>query len=132
MVEFSGSNDTLFYIVLCRVLMNLCDFLVPLTSFGPWQSHLGPPSAPSLPKVAIFDDIWCHFGVILELTQALRIRSVFFIDSGVYPNALRRVLAAAGALFSLWRPVANNIEFWFHFEEILGDNSSTILTLGSA
>ena len=43
------------------------DFLVPWTSFGPWQSHLGRPSAPSLPKVAIFDDIWGRSEVTLEL-----------------------------------------------------------------
>ena len=48
-------------------LMKFGEFVVSLTSFGPWQSHLGPPSAPSLSKVAIFDDTWCHFGVILEL-----------------------------------------------------------------
>ena len=30
------------------------------------------------------------------------------------------VLAAAGALFSLWRPVANNVDFGLHFGVILG------------
>ena len=54
----------------------------------------------------------------------------FFIDFGVYPKARRRVLAAAGALFSLWRPVANNGDFGLHFGVILGAQSSTILTLG--
>ena len=43
------------------------DFLMPWASFGPWQSHLGPPGAPSWPEVAIFDDIWGHSGVTLEL-----------------------------------------------------------------
>ena len=55
----------------------------------------------------------------------------FFIDFGVCPKALRRVLAAAGALFSLWRPVANDGYFGLHFGIILGAQSSTILTLGS-
>ena len=41
-----------------------------------------------------------------------------------------RILAATGALFSLWRPVANNGDFGFHFGVILGAQSSTILTLG--
>ena len=54
----------------------------------------------------------------------------FFIDFGVCPKALRRVLAAAGALFSLWRPVATNVDFWLHFGVILGAQTSTILTLG--
>ena len=40
---------------------------MPLTSFGPWQSRLGPPSAPSCPTVVSFDDIWGHFRVILGL-----------------------------------------------------------------
>ena len=44
----------------------------------------------------------------------------FFIDFGVCPKALRMVLAAAGALFSLWRPVANNGYFGLHFGIILG------------
>ena len=38
-----------------------------MTSFGPCHSHLGPPSAPSWPKVAIVCDVWGHVGVILEL-----------------------------------------------------------------
>ena len=45
--------------------MDLGDFFVPWTSFGPWQSHLGPPGAPSWPEVAIFYDIWGHFGAHL-------------------------------------------------------------------
>ena len=48
-------------------LMKLGDFLVPLTSFGAWQSHLGRPGTPSRLEVAIFDDIWGHVGVTLEL-----------------------------------------------------------------
>ena len=32
----------------------------------------------------------------------------------------RRILAAAGALFSLWWPVANNVDFGLHFGVILG------------
>ena len=47
--------------------MNLCDFLVALTSFEPLQSHLDPPSAPSYPKVTTFGDIWNYFGATLEL-----------------------------------------------------------------
>ena len=49
----------------------------------------------------------------------------FSIDVGVCTKVLRRVLAAAGALFSLWRPVANNVDVWLHFEEMLGAKSST-------
>ena len=48
-------------------LMKFGDLLVPWASFGPWQSHLGPPGAPSWPEVAIFYDIWGHSGVTLEL-----------------------------------------------------------------
>ena len=55
----------------------------------------------------------------------------FFIDFGVCPKVLRRVLAAAGALFSLGRPVAKNVDFGFHFGIIFGAQSSTFLTLGS-
>ena len=44
---------------------------------------------------------------------------------------IRTVLAAVGALFSLWRPVANNVDFGLHFGVILGAQSSTILTVGS-
>ena len=47
--------------------MKCGDLLVPWASFGPSQSHLGPPGAPSWPEVAIFDDIWGHSGVTLEL-----------------------------------------------------------------
>ena len=35
---------------------------MPWASFGPWQSHLGPPGAPSWPEVASFEDFWGHFG----------------------------------------------------------------------
>ena len=109
--------------------MKFGGFLMPWASFGPWQSHLGPPGAPSWPEVAIFDDIWGHFGITLELIletvgaffapcrlqepkrrarAGTQNQNRFFIDFGVCPKALRRVLAAVGALFSLWRPVANN------------------------
>ena len=54
----------------------------------------------------------------------------FFFNFGVCPEVLRRVLAAAGALFSLWQPVATNVDFWLHFGEIWGAKSSTIFTLG--
>ena len=112
---------------------------MPWTSFGPWQSHIGPPGAPSWPAVAIFDDLWGHCGVAVELSlgtggvfltlagfrnRKRRVRAGtpnqnrFFIDFGVCPKALRRVLAAAGALFSLWRPVANNGYFGLHFGDI--------------
>ena len=55
----------------------------------------------------------------------------YFINFGICSMALRRVLAAAGALFSLWRLVANNGYFGLHCGVILGAQSSTILTLGS-
>ena len=55
----------------------------------------------------------------------------FFIDFGVCPEVLRRVLAAAGAQFSLFQPVAQNVDFGLHFRGLLGAKSSTILTLGS-
>ena len=58
-------------------------------------------------------------------------QKVFSIDFVVCSKVLRGVLAAAGALFSLWWQVANNVDFWLHFEENFGDESSTILTLGS-
>ena len=32
------------------------------------------------------------------------------------PKVLRRVLAAAGALFSLWQTVANHVDFGLYFE----------------
>ena len=51
---------------------------------------------------------------------------------GVCTKVLRRVLAAAGALFSLWRPVANNVDVCFHFGEMLGAKSSTVRTLTSS
>ena len=54
MAEFSLFNDKL-YSVLWVFFDTFGDFLVPLTSFGPWQSHLGPPGAPSWPEVAILD-----------------------------------------------------------------------------
>ena len=54
------------------------------------------------------------------LGQALIIRSAFLTDLGVCRQVLRRVLAAAGALFSLWRPVANTADFWLHFGWIWG------------
>ena len=47
--------------------MKFGDLLVPWASCGPWQSRLGPSRAPSWPEVAIFDEIWGHFGVTLEL-----------------------------------------------------------------
>ena len=53
-----------------------------------------------------------------------------FSDFGVYPKILRRVLAAAGARFSLWQPVAHNVDFGFLFGVILGAESSSRLTLG--
>ena len=65
MAEFSGFNDKLNIVLLC-FLLNFSDLLVPLTSFGPWQSHLYPPSVTGYPNVAIFYDLWGHFGVILE------------------------------------------------------------------
>ena len=43
-----------------------------------------------------------------------------FIHFGVCPKVLKRVLAAAGALFSLGRPMANNVDFWLHFGVIVG------------
>ena len=110
---------------------------MPWTSFGPWQSRIGPPG----PEVAIFDDTWGHVGVTLEFI--LGTVGVFFdacrpqepkkearagtlnqnrvfINFGICSMALRRVLAAAGALFSLWRPLANNGDFGLHFGIILG------------
>ena len=65
MAEFSGLKYMLD--VSSVFLMKSGDCLMPWASFGPWQSHLGPPGAPSWPEVSIFDDIWGHFGVTLEL-----------------------------------------------------------------
>ena len=72
-----------------------------------------------------FGDCRCLLGCLQSsgsenggFEQALRIRNVFFIDCVVCPKGLRRVLAAAGALFSLWQPVAKNVDFWLHFGEI--------------
>ena len=62
--------------------MEFCDFLVPLTSFGPWQSHIGPPSAPSCPKAASYDDIWAHFGELI-----LGIVGVFLVLAGFRSRA---------------------------------------------
>ena len=53
-----------------------------------------------------------------------------FIDFGVCPEVLRRV-AAEGAQFSLFQPVAQHVDFGLHFRGLLGAKSSTILTLGS-
>ena len=54
----------------------------------------------------------------------------FFFNFGVCPEVLRRVLAAAGAPFSLFQPVAQHVDIWHPFGEILGAKRSTILTLG--
>ena len=43
---------------------------------------------------------------------------------------LTRVLAAATAQFSLFQPVPKKVDLGFHFGDIVGDKSSTILTLG--
>ena len=98
------------------------------------MTHLGPPSAPSLPKVTIFADIWGHVGVTLELIlatvgvsfddctlqklkkgglgQAIRTRTAFFIDFGSVPRC-------SGG-FSLQRQLC------FHF----GGQWQIMLTLG--
>ena len=115
------------------------DFVVPLTSSG--QSHLGPPGAPRWPEVAILDDIWGHFGVMLELIWGTV--GVFLMPAGFRSRTwrvragtqnqkrlchrfwdlhqvLRRVLAVAGARFSLGGPVAKNVDCWLHLGEIFG------------
>ena len=56
---------------------------------------------------------------------------VFFSSILGCPKMLRRVLAAAGALFPLGRPVAKNVDFWVNLGIALGAKSSTIFTLGS-
>ena len=47
-----------------------------------------------------------------------------FIDFGVRQEVLRRVLAAAGAQFSLFQLVAKHVDFGLHFGETLGLNYS--------
>ena len=55
----------MFLLRFCDFFMDLGDFLVPWTSFGPWWSRIGPPGAPSWPEVAILDksgSLLGHFG----------------------------------------------------------------------
>ena len=112
-------------------LMEFGDLLVPWTSFGPRQSHLGPPGAPSWPEVTIFYDIWGHFGAHFGdwrrifwclqasgaekggLGQALRTRAAFSSILGSAPRC-------SGG-FSLQR------ELSFHF----GGQWQIMSTLGS-
>jgi hypothetical protein len=146
---FSGLNNRL-PVACLGLLIGLGDFLVPLASLGPLQSHLDPPRVPSCPKVAIWDDFWSHFGVALELIlatcgvvfDAWRLQDLkkrvrpgiqnqkrFFIDFGVCPEVLRRVLAAAGAQFSLFSQCRKNTDLGFHLGGLLWARSVTILTL---
>ena len=125
---------------------------MPLTSFGPWQSHLDPPSVPGYPTVAIFDDIWGDVGVILDLTletegvflDACRLQELKKEGSGRHsePEALfSSILGSAtsaqeGSLqrelcFHFGGQWQENVDFGLHFGVILGAQSSTILTLGS-
>ena len=52
-----------------------------------------------------------------------------FIDFGVCPEVLRRVLAAAGAQFSLFQPVAQNVDVGLHFGETFGAKNQHLLPL---
>jgi hypothetical protein len=65
-----------------------------------------------------------------RVQEGIQNQKRFFIDFGVCPEVLRRVLAAAGAQFSHFQPVAQIVDFGLHLGEILGAKSSTILTLG--
>ena len=56
--------------------------------------------------------------------------NIFLIDFGICLKGLRRVLARAGARFSLFQQVAETIDLGSHFGIILGAESSTIHTLG--
>ena len=115
--------------------MKCCDFLLPLTSFRPWQSHLDPPSVPGYPKVAIFDDIWGHFEVILALMlgiagvfcDACRLQELKKEGSGKHSEPEPLFSSILGS--APWRSGGFSLqrELCFHF----GDQWQIMSTLGS-
>ena len=53
-----------------RFFIKCDDVFMPFASFGPLHCHLDSPSAPSSPKVPIWDDFWRHLGITLEVILA--------------------------------------------------------------